>query len=143
MLAGCQPDDGVDIPEPQKPVSDIIQGEWLLSTSISQEHNADGNLIHQDTLHFHNNIWIFSKVDILIPGPPPDYHDARGGSYTLTKSGGRNYIEFDDKFDGYAKFEITAIEDTKMTWVMNDSLAALSDAYSSNPGDLRQLEFTR
>jgi len=142
LFAGCQdPDDDVDMPDPQAPISEVIKGEWNLSTGTWILHDTAGNIVSEDTAHFDDNLWIFSEDDILIPGP--DDHDARGGAYTLTKSEGKNYIEFNDKFDGYAKFEITAITDNQMTWVMNDSLAALSEVYSSNPGDYRQLEFTR
>ncbi len=144
LLASCQePVDDVDMPDPQAPISEVIQGEWLLSSSYWIEHDTAGNIIREDSTHFDNYLWVFSENDILIPGPPPDYHDARGGEYTLTKSEGKNYIETNDKFDGYAKYEITAITDNHMTWVMNDSLAALSESYASNPGDYRQLEFTR
>ncbi|WP_242916852.1 hypothetical protein [Pontibacter liquoris] len=142
LLAGCQdPDDDVDFPkpEPQKPVSELIQGEWVQSARIDIDQN--GNETTHDNKYY--NRWQFDEHDLYILSSP-DGHDAQGGAYTLTRSGGKDYIAFGTANEGNTTYEITSITDSTMLWELTDSLSQLSDAHQGEHFILkfRRLETT-
>ncbi|MBF9252800.1 hypothetical protein I2I11_05830 [Pontibacter sp. 172403-2] len=108
LLAGCQdPDDDVDMPEPQKPVSELIQGEWDGVPSYGSDSGHE-----QWNYSFDNGE--FRAADA---NDPEEYSF---GEYTLSESGGKNFIELVDNFESSAKYEITAISDSAMTWKLTD-----------------------
>lgn len=135
LLAGCQPDNDVDFPEPQKPVSELIQGDWNHVSGTKAVRDSVGNVLFELTSYQDNDVYAINKTDVIIYHNP-EHHDNYGGAYTLTRSGGKHYIEFNDVINGYAKYEITAISNSRMTWEMNDSLAALSDQYAEEAADI-------
>ncbi len=122
LLAGCQkPDEEVPLPDPEKPISELLIGDWRNYERITID--AD----NKETTHPITYTVYHIKPEILSIYYNVEGHDQGGGRYTITKSGNRNYIEWIDNINGYAKYEITAITDSSMTWEMTDSLAALSD----------------
>jgi len=138
LLSGCQyPDDDVDMPEPQKPVSELIQGTWNHISTTGTVRDDAGNVIQESTSYQQDyDVYSIDEENVIIYNNP-EHHDNYGGESILSESGGKHYIEWNDKINGYAKYEITAISDTKMTWEMNDSLAAISDQYSEQAAELK------
>lgn len=124
LLAGCQqPDDDVDFPEPepQKPVKEMILGQWDNYSTTYQEYDADANVIKTVT----------SKTNITfeIDTASVDFYtrlDRKGlnyNAYTLTEKDGKYYIEWSaDTYSGTERYQITSISDSTMTWEVTDSL---------------------
>jgi len=115
LLAGCQyPDDDVNMPEPQKPVSELVQEKWLYASDSSYYYFA--------------NVADSAEYDGVFFRPPTDVEQEYGevtantviGSYTLIKSPGKTYIELINYFhkqDGtHSRYTITTISDSKMVW---------------------------
>lgn len=111
LAAGCRhPDDDIDFPEPEpkKPISELIQGIWY-TTPKAMYFRYDITDKYIRALHDATG------------------HEAGGGNYTLKKSGGKTYLELDDRFNAYQIYEIPSITDSTMTWEVTDSLAQLWD----------------
>lgn len=128
LFTSCTPDDGVDMPEPQpqKPVSELIEGDWDLYTKIYID--SSGN----ETPSTRNQTLVYSISNnsyYVIDYPYEGGAGGRYGDYTIFESGGKDYIETDEDVSGHAVFQITSITDSTMIWEMTDSLAQLSDAY--------------
>ncbi|MBF9252801.1 hypothetical protein I2I11_05835 [Pontibacter sp. 172403-2] len=127
-FSACTPDDNVDMPqpEPQKPISELIEGDWDLYMQI--DIDSSGN----ETPSTKNQTLVYSISNnsyYVIDYPYEGGAGGRYGDYTIFESDGKNYIETDEDVSGHAVFQITSITDSTMTWEMTDSLAQLSDAY--------------
>ncbi|WP_347158506.1 hypothetical protein [Pontibacter chitinilyticus] len=119
LFAGCQLNNDVDFPEPQKPVSEILQGKW---------HNASND----DTYYFDDGaIMSDNKGLFFVPTTAEreeqeeTYEEATDfGDYTLTESGGKTYIELIDYSNGYSgthtNYLISTTSDTTMVWEKQD-----------------------
>ena len=137
LLAGCQkPDDEVDFPEPQKPVSERILGTWINTKTTFVELDSTGKPFNE-VIHDHPYSYpkgYFYKIDrnSVTTFYSLDNQDEMQESvgYTLTESRGKIYIGR-ETIIGPTVYEITILTDSTMTWVMNDSLAALSYAYDT------------
>ncbi|MBF9252799.1 hypothetical protein I2I11_05825 [Pontibacter sp. 172403-2] len=137
LLVSCQyPDDDVDMPEPEpeKPVSERILGTWINTRTTFIELNSTGKplnkFIHDHPYSYPRGYFYSIDSNYVTTFYSLDNQDEMQESvgYTLTESKGKTYIG-EETFIGTTVYEITILTDSTMKWVMNDSLAALSDAY--------------
>jgi len=115
LLAGCQPDDDVDMPEPEPhgPINELIQGKWLYAAGTS------------DVPYYFDDTRPDSVANDGFFFVPPIYSEDRDipasfGNYTLDENGGKAYLTLTDygsDYQGtYTKYSIKTISDETMTW---------------------------
>jgi len=131
LLAGCQPNDDVDFPEPkpQKPVSELIKGDWDQYAITNIDDNGT-----KTTKYTQYEKYSLSNGGITVSyGSDAENTSITRGDYTLSESGGKNYIEvLLDNVEGYTKYELVSITDSTMIWEMNDSLAQYANYHEGH-----------
>lgn len=128
LFSGCQPDDDVDMPKPEKSISEQILGEWI-HTPFNRPYSFYDTFIE---ITYYEDDEDAENYD--------GHNKGQWNYYKVKEKDGKTFIEGEEPNEGYVIYEITEFTDSTMTWEMNDSLAALTEAYSWLEGPIHIVE---
>lgn len=97
FFTSCTPDGEVDMPEPQKPISERILGVWESGS-----------------------VYEFSENSYTL-FPRGQYHNLVEEDYSIIEEDNKTFIKLKNGVGDYMTYEITSFTDSTMTWEMNEN----------------------